>query len=175
MRPDNSWGPPSGWGRTEPLWGQERDVGEVTGPAESNILTLFSVKKKKSLQKTKRVCRDFGFWGKEELSIGRTKVSYPLLTAHFYVLLSFLIYDKNISAAGKQTNLFNFPPVFGMNCTKVLQENVGESFFFPVAFDGEVPVSWLAIMVLLGSKVQDGTWCDAELKGQDLLRQSGTH
>lgn len=33
----------------------------------------------------------------------------------------------------------------------------------------------LAIMVLVGSEVQDGTRCDAEPKRQDLLHQSETH
>ena len=68
----------------------------------------------------------------------------------------------------------SFPPYLWNELYKSCTGKCRLKLFSPVVFDREVPVSWLAIMVLLGSEVQDGTQCDAEPKGQDSLRQSGT-
>jgi len=102
-------------GRAKSLQGEECDTRKVTGPAESNMWTLFLGKQKhksKSFQRNKHVCRDFIFYG-ERRSFHWKDQS---------LLLFFLIYDENISAAGKQT--LYLTPVFGMYSTKVVQENV---------------------------------------------------
>lgn len=83
-------------------WGTPLGLGEVTGPAESNALTLLSVNNNKDFLKNKHACRAVCTEGIEELSIGRTKI----FMFHLYVPLIVLIYDKNISVIGKQTNPF---------------------------------------------------------------------
>lgn len=68
-----------------------------------------------------------------------------------------------ISLAEKQMS--SFAPSLWNEVYRSCTRKCRLKLFSPVAFDREMLVSWLAVMVLLGYEVQDGTWYDAELKG----------
>lgn len=140
-------------------------AGERPPAGERSVTARESQSQLKAVLTHFLLCRDSaGFFLRKELSIGKTKVSQPHLLAHLYVLLFFLIFDENISVAGKQTNLFISPHL----CNELYTSCTGKrkwKLFSAVIFDGEVPVSCLAILVLLGPEAQDGTRCDAKLKG----------